>query len=164
MFLLAIGFSSSTAVAVTEAPTHPVKVTTCNPKLNYVEYPGYVPAFYPGGPWYWNDVYGSRYYQPREATTNPTLGIDYVNVTQQTMKQIEFGLLARGTLIAEVRDVGTFSPNVEIKHQFGLNPNVFPIGTGLPKCVPLRITFEDGTVWKNPHLPAIQRSAYEGHP
>ena len=54
---------------------------------------------------------------------------------------IEFGLVARGTLIAEVRDVGKFSPNIEIKHSFGLSPNVFPIGTGLPQCVALRVTY-----------------------
>ncbi|MGZ6181959.1 MAG: hypothetical protein ACXWNV_07900 [Vulcanimicrobiaceae bacterium] len=29
-------------------------------------------------------------------------------------------LIARGHLVAEVRDVGTFSPNVEIKHAFDL--------------------------------------------
>ena len=69
------------------------------------------------------------------------------------MTDIEFGLVANGRLVAEVRDVGTFSPGAEIKHQFGLNPNVFPLQTALSRCVPLRIIFADGTTWKNGHLP-----------
>jgi len=46
---------------------------------------------------------------------------------------------------------------------FGLSPNVFPLGTGLARCIPLHIRFADGTTWKNPHLPALQRSIYR-HP
>jgi len=70
--------------------------------------PGYVPGYYPHGPYRWPDVYGYWYYQPPIAT-NATLAID-------------FGLLARGQLIAEIRDAGTFSPNVEIKHAIGASP------------------------------------------
>jgi len=121
--------------------------------------PGYVPGYYPHGPYRWPDVYGYWYYQPPIAT-NATLAIDFVNITEKTIRSIDFGLLARGQLIAEIRDVGTFSPNVEIKHVFGLDPNVFPIGTALPACVPLRVTYQDGTTWTNPHLPSLRRSIY----
>ncbi len=79
------------------------------------------------------------------------------------MTEIEFGLVANGRLVAEVRDVGTFSPGAEIKHKFGLNPNVFPLQTSFAKCVPLHIKFADGTKWRNPNLPALQRSIY-AHP
>jgi hypothetical protein len=137
---------------------HPIQVNKCDPTLNG-SFPGYTVGYYPRvGPYGWYDVYGVRYMQPVAA--NAKLGIDYVNVTQRTMSTIEFGLIARGRLVAEVRDVGTFSPNAEIKHEFGISPNVFPLGTGLPLCVPLRITFSDGATWRNPHLPAIQRSIY----
>jgi hypothetical protein len=141
---------------------HPINVTTCNPQRNVGVVGGYSPAFYPGwaGPyWGWPSVYGPTYYQ-YPVQGNPTLSIDYSNNTQIVMKQIEFGLVVRGNLLAEVKDVGTFSPGAEIKHEFGVSPNVFPIQSGFPQCVPLKITFEDGTKWTNPHLPALRRSIY----
>jgi hypothetical protein len=156
---------SGPAVSATQHMAHPINVNTCNPQRNNsvaTGYAGYAPAYYPGGIgpyWGWPSVYGYRYYQYPVAG-NPTLGIDYVNATSTVMKDIEFGLIANGHLVAEVRDVGTFSPGIEIKHEFGLNRNVFPLRTGLPKCVPLKITFADGTKWKNPHLPALQRAIY----
>jgi hypothetical protein len=159
---------SSQAAHVTTP--HPIQVSACNPQRNVsYNYAGYTPAFYPGGYgygygryWGWPSVYGSTYYQyPVE--NDPTLGIDYTNVTNVVMHQIEFGLLVRGELVAEVKDVGTFSPGAEIKHKFGLNPNVFPLQTSFAKCVPLKITFADGSKWKNPHLPAYKAEMY-GHP
>jgi len=153
--LFAAAASPAVAVTLTRPPVH---VSNCNPQLNAA--PIYGPAFYPPSPWYWRDVYGFRYYQPPIVNATATLGIDYTNTTDAVMKQIEFGLVVNGRLVAEVRDVGTFSPGAEIKHSFGLNPNVFPIQTALPHCVPLRIDFADGTVWKNPHLPALRRSMY----
>ncbi len=153
--LFATSVRPAGAVTVTGPPIH---VSTCDPQLNAA--PMYGPAFYPANPWYWRDVYGYRYYQPPIANATASLGIDYTNITNAVMKQIEFGLVANGRLVAEVRDVGTFSPGAEIKHSFGLSPNVFPLQTALPHCVPLRIEFADGTEWKNPHLPALRRSMY----
>jgi hypothetical protein len=147
---------------------HLIRVSKCEPYQNTTVVsggyaPGFVPAYYPypRNPYYWNDVYGYRYRQPQVVKSNPSLAIDYTNVGTKVASTIEFGLIARGALVAEVRDVGTFSPGAEIKHTFGISPNVFPIQTGLPQCVPLRITYKDGTHWKNPHLPAIQRSLYQ---
>ncbi|MBV8067141.1 MAG: hypothetical protein JO113_04120 [Candidatus Eremiobacteraeota bacterium] len=165
----ALTFAQTSLVAMSQAAhvtmPHPIQVSTCNPQRNVTyNYAGYTPAFYPygygyGRYWGWPSVYGPTYYQyPVE--NEPTLGIDYVNVTSVVMKQIEFGLIVRGALVAEVKDVGTFSPGAEIKHKFGLNPNVFPIQTSYAKCVPLKITFEDGSHWKNPHLPAYKASMY----
>jgi hypothetical protein len=148
--------------------THPpISVQSCNPSQNNYVAAGYTPAFYPayaGGYWGWPAVYGPAYnYYQYPVQGNPTLGIDYHNATNIVMKDIEFGLVARGSLVAEVRDVGTFSPGAEIKHEFGLSPNVFPLHTGLAQCVPLKIVFADGTKWTNPHLPALRASIYH-HP
>jgi hypothetical protein len=161
MFIVAFATPSAAATS-----TSPVKVTTCDPLRNVVSsapgYVRYVPGYYPVGRYAWQDAYGRTYYQYPVGTgtaANPQLAIDYVNVEHKTMKSIEFGLVARGTLVAEVRDVGTFSPGVEIKHTFGLDPNVFPLSTGLSRCVPLRVTYEDGTKWKNPRLPALRHTA-----
>ena len=143
------------------AARSPIKVNKCDPMLKMTTYPvGYVPAYYPyGGPYFWTDIYGYRYTQA-PLSRNAFLAIDYVNRSAVPIRSIEFGLVANGRLVAEVRDVGTFSPGAEIKHEFGLNPNVFPIQTGLPKCVPLHVLFQDGTRWKNPRLPALERSIY----
>lgn len=168
LIVAALLCAGSTAPAFAlETISHPLKVTTCNPSQNATAVgPAFVPGFYPVGPYYgWYDVYGYRYYQPPVVQTNPTLAIDYSNNTSKVMKEIEFGLIANGNLVAEVRDVGTFSPGIEIKHEFGVSPNIFPLQTGLPHCVPLRITFQDGTKWRNPNLPRHhRRQLYESPP
>ena len=136
-----------------------IKVSRCDPQQgNTFVSSAYVPGYYPVGRYYWTDVYGRRFYQPAVTRTNPELSIDYTNEGAKVATQIEFGLVARGHLVAEVRDVGTFSPGAEIKHRFGLSPNVFPIGTGLAQCVPLRITYQDGTKWRSHRLPALMQS------
>ncbi len=98
-------FASPTSqVAMTMASqvaTHPISVSACNPQRNVTyNYAGYTPGFYPGyaygGYWGWPSVYGSMYYQA-PVENNPTLGIDYTNVTNGVMKQIEFGLIVRGS-------------------------------------------------------------------
>jgi len=142
---------------------HPIKVSTCNPNRNVYQSTGYAPAYYPvtAGPyWGWPSVYPGYTYYSYPVQGEPTLSIDYSNATSVVMSDIEFGLIAHGNLVAEVRDKGTFSPGAEIKHQFGISQNVFPLGTSMVECVPLKITFADGSKWKNPHLPSLRRSIY----
>lgn len=167
--LSAVAFAQGASAATTVAATmtnphvttaHPIHVSTCNPQRSTTMMGGYSPAYYPGGAyWGWPSTYGYNYYQ-YPVQNNPTLSIDYKNATSAVMTDIEFGLIARNQLVAEVRDKGTFSPGAEIKHQFGLNPNVYPLGTSIVHCVPLKITFSDGTKWRNPHLPALHKSIY----
>ena len=137
-------------------PGSNIHVSKCEPTQGstFVT-PGFVRAYYPAGQFWWYDAYGRRFYQPAVTRTSPQLAIDYTNTGAKVAKTIEFGLVARGHLVAEVRDVGTFSPGAEIKHTFGLSPNVFPLGTSLAQCVPLRITYEDGTHWRSLRLPAL---------
>ncbi|HZV77847.1 MAG TPA: hypothetical protein VFF63_08835 [Candidatus Babeliales bacterium] len=142
---------------------HPIEVNACNAKSHRGYLPaGWGPAYYPPGSgpyWGWPSVYGAMFYQYPTAG-NPTLGIDYVNTTNLVMKDVEFGLVAGGNVVAGVRDLGKFSPGAEIKHAFGINPNVFPLPAGSATCVALRITFADGSKWKNPHPPSLSRSFY----
>lgn len=141
---------------------HPVTVNRCSPERSPGSaggYVGYAPAFYPPGRYIWNDPFARSYYQP-PISPSGTLYIDYKNATEHEMKTIEFGLVARGHLVEEVRDVGKFSPGVEIKHSFGISPNVFPLRTALPACVPLRIEYADGRRWINPRLPRSDDSLY----
>ncbi len=79
---------------------------------------------------------------------SPNLAVDYVNQTTSVIRSVEFGLMTRGHLLAEVRDAGMFTPTVEISHDFRV-PNLW-IGRGGLTCVPLTVTFSDGTIWNNP--------------
>jgi len=161
--------SAATAAKPVPTASQLINVSACNPKLNimqtgggYLAGPGYNDYVngwgYRGG--YWPDAYGVSYYQAPVTTADPQLGIHYKNISHKTMSSIEFGLVVNSVLRAEVKDVGTFSPGAEIKHKFGLNPNVFPIQSALPQCIPLRITFADGTHWRNPALPPKNHKIY----
>jgi hypothetical protein len=162
LFALAAPASAQTTIPFT---TKMFRVSKCDPQANVTtSYPGYVPAFYPGRPYFWGDPYGYNFYQPPVTTASPTLNIDYTNVTHKVMTTIDWGLVANGRLVAEARDVGTLSPGAEIKHKFGLSPNVFPLQTGLPRCIALRVTFADGTVVHNPNLPQTRRQMYQSPP
>jgi hypothetical protein len=160
----AVAFAAVVPAGASAAPHgHLLDIRTCQPSQTTTATPsvGFAPGYYPGRRYYWDDVYGYPYYQrPVTVSSSGSLAIDFVNVTPDVMRSIEFGLIANGKLVAEVRDVGTFSPNVEIKHRFGLDPNVFPLATALPQCVPLRITYADRPDWVNPHLPALRKAIY----
>jgi hypothetical protein len=160
---VALGAAATGAPAVAAPHAHVIDVKRCSPTETTTALPiGFSPGFYPIGPrYYWDDVYGFPYAQrPLAVRSSGSLAIDYVNVTPFVARSIEFGLIANGRLVAEVRDVGTFSPNVEIKHAFGLDPNVFPLRTALPQCIPLRVQYNDQPDWVNPHLPALRRAIY----
>ncbi|MBV8366109.1 MAG: hypothetical protein JO194_06380 [Candidatus Eremiobacteraeota bacterium] len=160
--------SAPTPNAMQQHPNVPhasalVNVSACHAALNIQQsggwygYPGYSYGWRGG---YWGDPWGANYYQPPVTTAHPQLGIDYTNISPKVMSEIQFGLIANGILKAEVRDVGKFSPHAEIKHKFGIPASTFPIGTGLPQCVPLHIVFEDGTKWRNPNLPPKNQHIY----
>lgn len=154
------------AAAVQMPATAPVKITRCEPKQNQSSppiYHGYTPAYYPSGriTYYWTDIYGRRVFEyplPTAKTLRaPELFVDFTNVGHLGIREIEFGLVAKGTVVSEVRDVGTFAPRAEIRHRYGLDPNIFPLGTASPECVPLRLTYADGTTWESPNRPPRPR-------
>lgn len=101
----------------------------------------------------WIDPYGNL----RDATVfrieDGFLGIDYRNEAKVPATEVDFGLVARGALIATARDLGTFSPGVTIRHEFVISQEVFPIGTDFPYCAVLHVKYADGTSWRNPNPP-----------
>ena len=98
------------------------------------------------------DQYGNIF--NRVAPGRPsTLEIHYVNINALTASEIDFGLVARNVLVAQVTDAGTFSPGILIDHEFDIPHEVFPLGTGLPQCVVLKVKYNDGSVWNNPKPP-----------
>ncbi len=141
-----------------------VKIDVCDaagPGAPHVNYQPFMTSAYTGGTW--NDMYNTQYYQPSVSNNAGSLAIEYQNISNKTMKVIEFGLMADNILLAEVRDTGTFTHGATIKHKFGVSPNIFPLGTGKPACVVTYVEFANGTKWTNPHLPPSDKTLYEKH-
>ncbi len=166
--VLTLGFLALIAPVSAQQPGYVVwtpkffKIGRCDARANVsTSYPAYVPGFYPyARPWFWGDPYGAGFYQPPVTSANPEMYVDFTNVTHQVIKTVVWGLVANGRLVAEAKDVGTFSPGAEIQHKYGISPNVFPLQTGLPQCVALAITFASGKHIVNPNLPAVRRQMY----
>jgi len=141
-----------------------VKVDVCDatgPGQPHVNYQPFMTSAYTGGTW--NDMYNNQYYQPSVSDNAGSLAIEYQNISNKTMKVIEFGLMADNILLAEVRDTGTFTHGATIKHKFGVSQYIFPIRLGIPKCVALRITYADGSKWVNPKHPTPGKALYSQH-
>ena len=143
-------------------------INRCDAKANVSTtggyYGGYYPGYYPAGPYYWRDPYAMGYYQPPTTTAYPEMYVDFINITHKTMTGIVWGLVANGHLVAEAKDVGTFSPGVEIKKKYGISINAFPLQTGLPQCVALGVKWADGTRTMNPNLPDRVKNMYASPP
>ena len=157
VFATIISIVLASASAAGAATTHGIRVEACSasagtPSSSWEGYYGtYAPYGYygPGGRYYRAGVpyAGHRYYDPG---TPPELRITFVNTSGNAAKIVDFGLLAKGHIVAIVRDVGTFSQGAKIEHAFGLDPNVFPLGTSLYECIPLHITYHNGATWDHP--------------
>lgn len=145
--LLAAAVCGAPALAqqpLRQTPGSHVTVTECSPHRHRVGTPGHS----------WIDPYGI--YHPPGANFPYSvgfLGVTYTNDAPIAAKEIDFGLVSRGHLIAVSNDVGTFSHGVKIAHEFSLDPEVFPIGTAFPYCAVLRVKYADGREWRNPNPP-----------
>jgi hypothetical protein len=156
-----LGFALLIVIAVAAAPATgranpPVRVVACQTARNFMDSGSPFP--FSGGAWTWamlGDNSGPYYmpmddsyfhnYEPSVLRGGPTLAVDYSNQTASVIRSIEFGVMTRGRLIAEFQDAGTFSPATEISHDFRI-PN---LGSGGLTCVPLRVTFSDGSTWNS---------------
>lgn len=142
--MLAAGATIGYAQTLRQTPGSQIAVSQCNPHQHTA-----------GTAHPWIDPYGI--WHPGSAGTFPYtegfLGITYVNNSPKAAKEITFGLVSRGSLIAVANDLGTFSPGVTIDHEFDVSPEIFPIGTSFPYCAVLRVKYADGTLWNNPNPP-----------
>lgn len=102
----------------------------------------------------WIDPYGIYHGPANFPYTEGFLAISYTNDAPKTAKEIDFGLVSRGSLIAVTKDAGTFTTGARIDHEFSVDPEIFPIGTAFPYCAVLRVEYADGSVWQNPNPPA----------
>jgi hypothetical protein len=81
------------------------------------------------------------------------LGVSYTNQASIAATEVDFGLVARGTLVAVAKDVGSFAPDAQINHEFVVSREIFPLHTAAPYCAVLRVKYADGSVWHNAHAP-----------
>ena len=143
LLLLAAALIPWRAQAVFEqTPGSGIEVANCDPHMHQ-----------PGGQHAWVDPYGVWHSADVFPLTEGFLAIAYTNRARQAATEVEFGLVARGSLVALAKDVGTFSPGVKIEHEFVISPEVFPLGTALPECMVMWVRYADGSIWQNPNPP-----------
>jgi hypothetical protein len=166
-FIASVLLSTGIARSVATSGTAPVTLKHCEVASGQTMITGgrFVPGFFPRtGDYVWRDPFGRMYRQRRTpariTTTDPALLVDYVNTSPDPLEVVVIGLVTNGNLIAEVRDVGSFTQGAVISRSFGLNPVILPL-TGMPQCVPLQATFKNGTVWTHPQLPRIDSRLYQ---
>jgi len=80
--------------------------------------------------------------------------IRYVNTSSNPIATIDFGLVSGGKLAAMVRDIGSFAPQADVMHAFGINNSAVIRTSMLSSCVPLRIRYANGDSWTNPAPPS----------
>jgi hypothetical protein len=107
----------------------------------------------PGASHPWIDPYGHQHSSGVFPSDEGFLGIDYQNGAKTPAAEIDFGLVARDSLVATAKDIGTFSPGIPIDHEFIISREVFPLGTAFPYCAVLRVKYRDGSEWRNPNPP-----------
>ncbi|MBV8074590.1 MAG: hypothetical protein JO140_04095 [Candidatus Eremiobacteraeota bacterium] len=153
MRLLLLLAASFVLLAAQFSGPKPLAVAHCQPwPPGFSVSPAFVTGYYPpDGHFTWRDVYGQTYHQPPLHTPGPSLAVHFENVSAMALTEIEWGLVRKGKLIAEARDMGTFSPG-EFRRRYGLNPAVFPINA-IPHCIALHAQWKNGTTWTNPNLP-----------
>lgn len=104
----------------------------------------------------WIDPYGGWHYTASHFPYwDAFLEIVYQNESDTTATEIDFGLIAGGSLIAVTKDSGKFSTGVPIDHEFVVSREIFPLRPS-PYCAALRVKYADGSVWQNPVLPEPQ--------
>lgn len=137
-------WTAAGAQTLRQTPGSRIAVSQCNPHRHTAG-----SAAHP-----WIDPYGIYHTDARFPYEVGFLGITYANQSRMTAKEVDFGLVARNSLIAVVKDVGTFSPGAKIDHEFSVDPEIFPIGTAFPQCAVLRVKYGDGREWRNPNPPS----------
>lgn len=79
--------------------------------------------------------------------------IDYIIYGKKKAAEITFAVAYRNSashFLRTVKDVGLFSPGVEIQHHFGLYSDVTYAGQHVQSCVPVKVKWADATLWVAP--------------
>lgn len=99
---------------------------------------------------------------PIPASASTGMQIEFVNESNQTATLVNFNVQSGGDQFV-IRDVGTFSPGVSIKHKYrnGAGQAFILPEFIAPKiaCDVASVTFADGTVWRKGQAAAAQAPA-----
>ncbi len=112
--------------------------------------PNNVLAQYPYGP----------SHSPNSVNGRPYLAIAYTNRARTIVKTVDFGLMVGDNLLGEVLDKDSVLPGADVKHALTLDAQVPPIPTNV-ECVPLQVTYDDGTHWTNPRMQGLNHPNHE---
>ncbi len=141
--LLLPGRSLAAPTESRQTPGSRVDVLTCAPHRHVST------QYHP-----WIDPYGGWHTSRSQFPYwDAFLAISYRNRAAVAATEVDFGLVARGSLIAVAKDVGSFTKDALIDHEFVVSREIFPIGTTYPYCAVMRVKYADGTEWHNPSPP-----------
>lgn len=131
------------ALALQQTPGSNIEITFCYPHL-HVQSEAHR----------WIDIWGRRHTGLVFPYWDAFLAISFRNLASTPATEVDFGLVARGNLIAIAKDVGRFSTGALIKgDEFSVSRDIFPMGNAVPYCAVLRVIYANGTIWKNPDPP-----------
>ena len=106
----------------------------------------------------WVDVYGVTHPVTDFPADQAFLAIAYTNTATKAAREIDFGLVSRGELIAIAHD-RDFERDGLVAHEFVIlrmfHPRELPnrFNADLPYCAVLKVTYSDGSSWRNPNPP-----------
>ncbi len=84
---------------------------------------------------------------------SPSIRIGYTNDADVAAAEIDFALVGRSGTMTAVKDVGNIGAGADIRHDFKIQLESFPLNPGATKCIVTKVLYADGTAWVNPSPP-----------
>jgi hypothetical protein len=137
---IGIGLAAFTVPSPAPAQSSPIAVSSCTVMRESVVRQH--PFWYPWGP------------ALQGVPIIDGLQIAYTNVSPKVADRVAFAVNYRGDR-QRVIDVGTFSPNAPITHQFGTFSGDAYVGATPNVCRAIAVRFTDGTTW---HAAGVRRA------
>ena len=180
VLLLGRVVQADTGLIAPNATSDPVHVTRCEPLFtpnfsNYAnDYPiGSLPGYdvatdvYPPGDLSTvstNSVLSQYPYGPSHSPNRdngrPYLAITYTNNATNRVRSVNFGLVVGDKLLDEALDKESALPGAQVERALTLKAHLPPITSNI-ECVPLKVTYDDGTHWTNPRTRGLKKSIHE---
>jgi hypothetical protein len=82
-----------------------------------------------------------------------SIRIGYTNDADLAAAEIDFALVGRTGTMTSVKDVGKIGAGADIKRDFKIQLDSFPLNPGATKCIVTKVLYADGTAWTNPNPP-----------
>jgi hypothetical protein len=82
-----------------------------------------------------------------------SIRIGYTNDADVAAAEIDFTLVGRSGTMTSVKDVGKIGAGADIRHDFKIQLESFPLNPAATKCIVTKVLYADGTAWVNPSPP-----------